>query len=68
MRVSKFSVIIGDSLGAGNSGICRRASSSKMLWNWPNNFISVMGGVRHTTELPTVKPENIEVFGKKWSA
>ena len=39
-----------------------------MLWTWPNARISVMGGEQAASVLATVKRENIEDSGKKWSA
>jgi 3-methylcrotonyl-CoA carboxylase beta subunit len=38
-----------------------------MLWTWPNARISVMGGEQAASVLATVKRENIEAAGKKWS-
>ena len=67
-KVPKFTVIIGGSHGAGNYGMCGRAFSPRMLWTWPNARISVMGGELAASVLATVKRENIEASGKKWSA
>jgi len=66
-KVPKFTVIIGGSHGAGNYGMCGRAYSPRMLWTWPNSRISVMGGEQAASVLATVKRENIEAAGKKWS-
>ena len=66
-KVQKFTVIIGGSHGAGNYGMCGRAYSPRMLWTWPNSRISVMGGEQAASVLATVKRENIEAAGKKWS-
>jgi len=43
-RVPKLTVIAGGSFGAGNYGMCGRASSPRFLFTWPNARISVMGG------------------------
>ena len=67
-KVPKFTIIIGGSHGAGNYGMCGRAYSPRMLWTWPNARISVMGGEQAASVLATVKRENIEASGKKWSA
>jgi len=66
-KVPKFTVIIGGSHGAGNYGMCGRAFSPRMLWTWPNARISVMGGEQAASVLATVRRENIEATGKKWS-
>jgi 3-methylcrotonyl-CoA carboxylase beta subunit len=67
-RVPKFTVIIGGSFGAGNYGMCGRAYSPRFLWMWPNARISVMGGEQAASVLATVKRDNIEAKGGKWSA
>src|SRR5690349_12386978 len=42
--VPKLTVIIGGSYGAGNYAMCGRAYSPRLLFQWPNARISVMGG------------------------
>ncbi len=66
--VPKFTVIIGNSFGAGNYGMCGRAYSPRFLWMWPNARISVMGGEQAATVLATVRRDNLEAEGKSWSA
>jgi 3-methylcrotonyl-CoA carboxylase beta subunit len=65
--VPKITVIIGGSYGAGNYGMCGRAFGPRFLFTWPNARISVMGGEQAASVLATVKRENIETAGKKWS-
>jgi 3-methylcrotonyl-CoA carboxylase beta subunit len=67
-NVPKLTVIIGGSFGAGNYGMCGRAYSPRFLWMWPNARISVMGGEQAASVLATVKRDNIEAKGGKWSA
>ncbi len=43
-NVPKLTVIIGNSYGAGNYGMCGRGYSPRFLWTWPNSRIAVMGG------------------------
>jgi len=43
-NVPKFTVIIGNSYGAGNYAMCGRAYDPNFLWTWPNSRIGVMGG------------------------
>ncbi len=66
--VPKFTVIIGGSFGAGNYGMCGRAYGPRFLWMWPNARISVMGGEQAASVLATVRRDNLEAQGKKWSA
>ncbi len=66
--VPKFTVIIGNSFGAGNYGMCGRAYSPRFVWMWPNARISVMGGEQAASVLATVRRDNLEAGGKSWSA
>jgi 3-methylcrotonyl-CoA carboxylase beta subunit len=65
--VPKFTVIIGGSYGAGNYGMCGRAYGPRFLWMWPSARISVMGGEQAASVLATVRRDNIEARGGKWS-
>ena len=66
-QVPKITVIIGGSYGAGNYGMCGRAYGPRFLFTWPNARISVMGGEQAASVLATVRRENIESGGGKWS-
>ena len=65
--VPKITVIIGGSYGAGNYAMCGRAYGPRFLFMWPNARISVMGGEQAASVLATVRRENIEADGGKWS-
>jgi 3-methylcrotonyl-CoA carboxylase beta subunit len=67
-QVPKITVIVGGSYGAGNYGMCGRAYGPRFLFTWPNARISVMGGEQAASVLATVRRDNIEAEGKKWSA
>jgi 3-methylcrotonyl-CoA carboxylase beta subunit len=66
-NVPKITVIIGGSFGAGNYGMCGRAYSPRFLYMWPNARISVMGGEQAASVLATVRRDNIEAKGGKWT-
>jgi 3-methylcrotonyl-CoA carboxylase beta subunit len=66
-QVPKITLIVGGSFGAGNYGMCGRAYGPRFLFAWPNARISVMGGEQAASVLATVRRENIEADGKKWS-
>jgi acetyl-CoA carboxylase carboxyltransferase component len=66
--VPKFTVVIGGSFGAGNSGRCGRAYDPRFLWMWPNARISVMGGEQAAGVLTTVKREQLARDGAVLSA
>ncbi|HEY4142651.1 MAG TPA: carboxyl transferase domain-containing protein, partial [Pseudolabrys sp.] len=66
-QVPKVTLILGGSYGAGNYGMCGRAYGPRFLFSWPNARISVMGGEQAASVLATVKRDNIEAGGGKWS-
>ncbi|MGG7510339.1 carboxyl transferase domain-containing protein [Plantibacter sp. YIM 135249] len=67
-RVSKLTVVIGGSFGAGNYSMCGRAYDPRFLWMWPGSRISVMGGPQAASVLATVKRDQLEGRGESWSA
>jgi len=58
-RVPRFTVVIGNSYGAGNYGMCGRAFQPRQLWMWPNSKIAVMGGEQAANVLLTVKMDQL---------
>jgi 3-methylcrotonyl-CoA carboxylase beta subunit len=66
--VPKLTVIIGGSYGAGNYAMCGRAYSPRLLFQWPNARISVMGGEQAASVLATVKREQLQRSGREWPA
>jgi 3-methylcrotonyl-CoA carboxylase beta subunit len=67
-QVPKLTVIIGGSYGAGNYAMCGRAYSPRLLFQWPNSRISVMGGEQAASVLATVKRGQLETSGGSWPA
>jgi 3-methylcrotonyl-CoA carboxylase beta subunit len=65
--VPKLTVIIGGSYGAGNYAMCGRAYAPRLLFQWPNARISVMGGEQAASVLATVKREQLKRGGRDWS-
>jgi len=63
-RVSKLTVVIGGSFGAGNYAMSGRAYGSRFLWMWPNARISVMGGEQASNVLLTIKQDQLQREGK----
>jgi 3-methylcrotonyl-CoA carboxylase beta subunit len=64
--VPKLTVIIGGSYGAGNYAMCGRAYAPRLLFQWPNARISVMGGEQAASVLATVKRDQLRAAGKDW--
>lgn len=67
VKVPKFTVIIGNSYGAGNYGMSGRAYEPRFLFTWPNSRISVMGGEQAAGVLAQVKRSQKERQGEQWS-
>ena len=65
-RVPKLTLIIGNSYGAGNYGMCGRGYDPNFLFMWPNARISVMGGEQAAGVLAQVKRTQIENAGEQW--
>ena len=70
-EIPKITIIVGNSIGAGNYAMCGRAYNPRFLWTWPNTKISVMGGDQaadvmlelQKTKLP---PEEHAAFRQKF--
>lgn len=58
-KVPKITVVIGNSFGAGNYGMCGRAFNPDFMFLWPNAKIGVMGGEQAAMVLATVAEDNI---------
>jgi len=65
-KVPKLTLIVGNSYGAGNYGMCGRAYDPNFLFMWPNARISVMGGEQAAGVLAQVRRTQIENAGDTW--
>ncbi len=65
--VPKITVVVGNSFGAGNYGMCGRAYDPNFLFMWPNARISVMGGDQAANVLAQVRRDGIEAKGGSWA-
>jgi 3-methylcrotonyl-CoA carboxylase beta subunit len=66
-KVPKITLVVGGSYGAGNYGMCGRAYSPRFLFTWPNARVALMGSEQAASVLATVRRDNIEAAGGKWS-
>jgi len=66
-NVPKFTVIIGNSYGAGNYAMAGRGYNPSFLWMWPNAKIAVMGPNQAADVLAQVKVKQYEREGKNIS-
>jgi len=64
-QVPKFTIIIGNSYGAGNYGMCGRAYDPRLLWMWPTAKICVMGGEQAAGVLTDIRVKSLVKEGKK---
>ena len=67
VAVPRFTVLIGNSYGAGNYGMSGRAYDPRFLFSWPNSRISVMGGEQAAGVLAQVTRDKKERAGEEWS-
>lgn len=65
--VPKFTVIIGNSFGAGNYAMCGRAYDPRFLWTWPNARVAVMGGEQAANVLLEVQRAKHQKPQQAWA-
>ena len=53
--VPKFTIIIGNSYGAGNYAMCGKAYDPRLIVSWPTAKIAVMGGEQAAKVLLQIK-------------
>jgi acetyl-CoA carboxylase carboxyltransferase component len=65
--VPKFTVVLGNSYGAGNYAMCGRAYDPRLMLAWPSAKIAVMGGTQASKVLKQIKVRQLEKQGKELS-
>jgi 3-methylcrotonyl-CoA carboxylase beta subunit len=63
--VPKFTIIIGNSYGAGNYAMCGKAYDPRLIYAWPTAQIAVMGGAQAAKTLLTIKIAQLEKQGEQ---
>ncbi len=58
--VPKFTIIIGNSYGAGNYAMCGRAYDPRLIAAWPNAELAVMGGAQAAKVLLQIEKSSLE--------
>lgn len=66
--VPKFTVIIGNSFGAGNYAMCGKAYDPRLIVAWPTAQIAVMGGQQAASVLLQIEKANRAAKGEQLSA
>ncbi len=65
--VPKFTVIIGNSYGAGNYAMCGKAYDPRLIVGWPTAKIAVMGGEQAAKTLLQIRVSQLKAQGKEIS-
>ncbi len=63
--VPKFTIIIGNSYGAGNYAMCGKAYDPRLIVAWPTSSIAVMGGAQAAKTLLQVQVSSLKSKGKE---
>ncbi|HLA63503.1 MAG TPA: carboxyl transferase domain-containing protein [Rhodothermales bacterium] len=61
--VPKFTVVVGNSFGAGNYALCGRAYDPRLMLAWPSAQIAVMGGTQAAKTLVQIQKAKLERQG-----
>jgi acetyl-CoA carboxylase carboxyltransferase component len=63
--VPKFSVVMGNSYGAGNYAMCGKAYDPRLIVAWPTGKIAVMGGAQAAKTLLQIQVATLKAKGKE---
>ena len=63
--VPKFTVVIGNSYGAGNYAMCGKAYDPRLIVSWHSGNISVMGGAQAANVLLQIETANLRKKGEE---
>jgi 3-methylcrotonyl-CoA carboxylase beta subunit len=66
--VPKFTIILGNSYGAGNYAMCGKAYDPRFIYAWPTAKIAVMGGGQAANTLLQIQVAAMKSKGKEVSA
>jgi acetyl-CoA carboxylase carboxyltransferase component len=61
--VPKFSIIMGNSYGAGNYAMCGKAYDPRLIFAWPTAKIAVMGGAQAAKVLTQIQVASLKNKG-----
>jgi len=63
--VPKFSVVVGNSYGAGNYAMCGKAYDPRFIIGWPTAKIAVMGGEQAAKTLLQIEKSRLKKMGEE---
>ena len=62
--VPKFTVVIGNSYGAGNYAMCGKAYDPRLIFAWPSAELAVMGGTQAAKVLMQIEASSLKKQGE----
>jgi 3-methylcrotonyl-CoA carboxylase beta subunit len=62
--VPKFTIVIGNSYGAGNYAMCGKAYDPRLIYAWPSAKIAVMGGSQAAKTLLQIQAATLKAKGE----
>jgi acetyl-CoA carboxylase carboxyltransferase component len=62
--VPKYTVVIGNSYGAGNYAMCGKAYDPRLIFAWPSAELAVMGGAQAAKVLMQIEASTLKKQGK----
>lgn len=62
--VPKFTVIVGNSYGAGNYAMCGKAYDPRLIFAWPSAELAVMGGTQAAKVLVQIEASSLKAKGE----
>ena len=62
--VPKFTVIVGNSYGAGNYAMCGEAYDPRLIFEWPSAELAVMGGTQAAKVLAQIETSSLKAKGE----
>ncbi len=65
--VPKFTVIVGNSYGAGNYAMCGKAYDPRLIFAWPSAELAVMGGSQAAKVLTQIEASSLKAKGEELS-
>jgi 3-methylcrotonyl-CoA carboxylase beta subunit len=63
--VPKFTIVIGNSYGAGNYAMCGKAYDPRLIFSWPTSQMAVMSGAAAAKTLLQIKVSSLKAKGEK---
>jgi acetyl-CoA carboxylase carboxyltransferase component len=63
--VPKFTIIVGNSYGAGNYAMCGKAYDPRLIYAWPTSKIAVMGGEQAAKTMVQIQVSQLKAKGQE---